>query len=310
MNALVLPPDLADRVRRNEPMSRHTSWHVGGPADLFFTPTDEFDTAAFLRGLEPDTEILWIGLGSNLLVRDGGIRGAVIETHGVFDELERTTENEVWCGAGVACAKLAKQCIKWGLGPAEFFAGIPGTLGGALAMNAGAFGGETWRHVLAVATLDREGERHDRPASDYKASYRHVDGPGLRRGDAAAAEPKNEWFIGARLRFDSRPGVSNDDIRALLEKRKATQPIGEWSCGSVFTNPPGDHAARLIDTAGLKGFRIGGARVSEMHANFIVNDGSASAADIEQLIAHVQQTVQQRYGVRLNPEVRVVGEAR
>lgn len=296
MNALILPPDDSVRISRNEPMSKHTSWHVGGPADIFFTPTDVDDLAAFLRKLEPEAQILWIGLGSNLLVRDGGIRGAVIETHGVFDRLERINENEVQCGSGVACAKLAKQCIKWGLGPAEFFAGIPGTLGGALAMNAGAFGGETWRHVLAVTTIDRAGVTHERPASDYVASYRHVDGP------------KDEWFLGARLRFEVRPGVSNDDIKALLAKRKATQPIGEWSCGSVFTNPPGDHAARLIDTAGLKGFRIGGARVSEMHANFIVNDGTATAADIERLIEHVMTTVERTHGVRLKPEVRVVGE--
>jgi UDP-N-acetylmuramate dehydrogenase len=298
MNALALPPDFEARVLRNEPMSKHTSWHVGGPAELFFTPLDVTDTAAFLQQLAPDAPILWIGLGSNLLVRDGGIRGAVIDTHGVFDELERLSDNEVWCGSGVACAKLAKQCIKWGLGPAEFFAGIPGTLGGALAMNAGAFGGETWRHVLSVATLDRTGVRRERPASDYQVGYRHVVGPA------------NEWFLGARLRFEVRPDVSSEDIRLLLARRKATQPIGQWSCGSVFTNPPGDHAARLIDTAGLKGYRIGGARVSEMHANFIVNDGTATGADIEQLIDHVMTTVERTHGVRLRPEVRVVGEVR
>lgn len=298
MNSLALPPDFEYRVLRNEPMSKHTSWHVGGPAQLFFKPLDVADLASFLQSLEPATPVMWIGLGSNLLVRDGGLPGAVIETHGVFAELERLNDNEVWAGAGVACAKLAKQCIKWGLGPAEFFAGIPGTLGGALAMNAGAFGGETWTHVVSVATLDRAGVRHERLASDYTVGYRHVSGPA------------NEWFLGARLRFERRPGVSNDDIRSLLARRKATQPIGEWSCGSVFTNPPGDHAARLIDSAGLKGFRIGGARVSEMHANFIVNDGTASAADIEQLIAHVQQTVEHAHGVKLKPEVRVVGETK
>jgi UDP-N-acetylmuramate dehydrogenase len=298
MNALALPPDLAPRVRRDEPMSKHTSWHVGGPADLFFSPLGADDLAAFLRSLAPDTPVMWIGLGSNLLVRDGGIRGAVIETHGVFDDLERVDDTEIVCGSGVACAKLAKQCIKWGLGPAEFFAGIPGTLGGALAMNAGAFGGETWRHVLAVTTIDRAGVQRERPASDTVASYRHVSGPA------------NEWFLGARLTFELRPGVSNEDIRLLLARRKATQPIGEWSCGSVFTNPPGDHAARLIDTAGLKGYRIGGARVSEMHANFIVNDGTASAADIEQLIEHVMTTVERVHGVQLKPEVRVVGAGR
>ncbi|GFE88726.1 UDP-N-acetylmuramate dehydrogenase [Steroidobacter agaridevorans] len=298
MNALSLPPDFEARVKRNEPMSKHTSWHVGGPADLFFSPLDATDVSGFLQGLEPGTPVMWIGLGSNLLVRDGGVRGAVIETHGIFDELERRSDNDVWCGSGVACAKLAKQCIKWGLGPAEFFAGIPGTLGGALAMNAGAFGGETWRHVVSVATIDRNGVRHERPASDYNVGYRHVEGP------------KDEWFLGALLRFEQRPGVSNDDIRQLLAKRKATQPIQEWSCGSVFTNPPGNHAARLVEACGLKGFRIGGARVSEMHANFIVNDGTASAADIEQLIRHVQQTVEQKHGVRLNTEVRIVGEVK
>jgi UDP-N-acetylmuramate dehydrogenase len=298
MNALALPPDFDSRVLRNEPMAKHTSWHVGGPADLFFTPRDREDASEFLATLDADTPVMWIGLGSNLLVRDGGIRGAVIDTHGVFDELERLNDHEVWCGSGVACAKVAKQCIKWGLGPAEFFAGIPGTLGGALAMNAGAFGGETWNHVKSLATLDRKGERHERDVSEYATGYRHVSGPA------------NEWFLGARLRFELRPGVSNDDIRVLLARRKATQPIGEWSCGSVFTNPPGDHAARLIEASGLKGTRIGGARVSEMHANFIVNDGTASAADIEQLIRQVQQVVEQKHAVKLQTEVRIVGEAK
>lgn len=297
MNALALPPELESRVRRNEKMARHTSWHVGGPADLFFTPANEADLATFLRSLDPAVPVMWIGLGSNLLVRDGGIRGAVIDTHGVFDELERLDDTHVRAGAGVACAKLAKQCIKWGLGPAEFFAGIPGTVGGALAMNAGAFGGETWRHVVSVTTLDRIGVRRERPASDYTVGYRHVTGP------------DNEWFLGAQLQFERKPGVSADDIRLLLARRKATQPIGEWSCGSVFTNPPGDHAARLIEAAGLKGYRIGGARVSEMHANFIVNDGTATAADIEQLIAQVRSTVEKVHGVKLTPEVRMVGEA-
>jgi UDP-N-acetylmuramate dehydrogenase len=296
MNALALPPDLDRRVLRDEPMAKHTSWRVGGPADLFFNPLDVADVAAFLRALDGATPVLWVGLGSNLLVRDGGVRGAVVETHGAFDALERTDDGQVRCGAGVACAKLARQCIKWGLGPAEFFAGIPGTVGGALAMNAGAFGGETWRHVISVATIDREGVRRERPASQYRIAYRHVEGP------------PHEWFIEATLRFEKRAGVSNDDIRLLLARRKATQPIGEWSCGSVFTNPPGDHAARLIDTAGLKGHRIGGARGSEMHANFIVNDGTAKAADIERLIDYVRASVQRVHGVTLTPEVRIVGE--
>ena len=298
MNALSLPPEYSGRVLYNEPMSRHTSWRVGGPADVLFNPRDKADLASFIRAAEPIKELFWLGLGSNLLVRDGGLRAVVIETHGALDELRRLNETEVWSGAGVACAKLAKQCITWGLGPAEFFAGIPGTLGGALAMNAGAFGGETWPHVVEVETIDRAGDLHTRPKSDYVVSYRHVAGP------------QNEWYLGARLKFESKPGATNDQIRALLAQRKATQPIGELSCGSVFTNPPGHHAARLIDQAGLKGFRIGGARVSEKHANFIINDGTATAADIELVIEHVMQTVERVHGVRLNPEVRIVGERR
>jgi UDP-N-acetylmuramate dehydrogenase len=277
-------------------MARHTSWRVGGPADVYFQPRDRADLAGFLRALASTTPVMWIGLGSNLLVRDGGIRGVVVETHGIFDALERVDETHVRAGAGVACAKVAKQCIKWGLGPAEFFAGIPGTVGGALAMNAGAFGGETWRHVVSVTTIDRFGLEHSRQASEYEVSYRRVAGP------------KDEWFLDGLFTFEQRAGVSQDDIRALLNRRKETQPIGELSCGSVFTNPPGDHAARLIDTSGLKGYRIGGARVSEKHANFIINDGTAKASDMESLIEHVRATVERKHGVRLHPEVRVVGE--
>jgi len=287
----------AGRLSRNEPMSKHTSWHVGGPADWFFEPRDRADLAAFLQVLPKDVPIHWVGLGSNLLVRDGGIRGAVVSMHGAFGLLERLDEKQVRCDAGVPCARIARQCVRWGLGPAEFFAGIPGTLGGALAMNAGAFGGETWQHVASVEVIDRSGAIHERAAGEYRVSYRHVEPP--------AAE---EAFLAATLRFELRPASSNETIRDLLVERKQKQPIGEWSCGSVFTNPPGDHAARLIEAAGLKGRRIGGAGVSTKHANFIINEGEARAADLEALIGEVQQTVEQRFGIRLNTEVRIVGE--
>jgi len=296
VNAISLPPNLDARVLRNEPMARHTSWRVGGPADLFFRPLDANDLAAFLQTLNAEMPVVWVGLGSNLLVRDGGLRAAVIETYGAFGELDRLCQTDVWAGAGVSCAKLAKQCVRWGLGPAEFFAGIPGTVGGALAMNAGAFGGETWRHVVEVETIDRQGKRRRRPASDYVATYRHLEGP------------TGEWFLGCRLRFEARRDAHENEIRRLLTRRKETQPIGELSCGSVFTNPPGDHAARLIEASGLKGFRIGGARVSEKHANFIINAGTAPAADLERLIEHVRMTVATLQGVALQPEVRIVGE--
>jgi UDP-N-acetylmuramate dehydrogenase len=295
---MTLQANFAGRVALDEPMSRHTSWHVGGPAEIFFEPKDRSDLADFLRTLPADAPLWWVGLGSNLLVRDGGLRGAVISLHGALSELERRGETEVWCEAGVPCARIARQCVKWGLGPAEFFAGIPGTLGGALAMNAGAFGGETWRHVRNVEVIDRSGTIRLRNASEYRVSYRHVEAPIV-----------GEAFLGATLHFEQREGVSNETIRDLLVERKQKQPIGEWSCGSVFTNPPGDHAARLIEAAGLKGTRIGGALVSPKHANFIVNEGEATAADLEQLIHHVRDTVVQRFGIHLNTEVRIVGEA-
>jgi UDP-N-acetylmuramate dehydrogenase len=296
--ALAIAPEFMLRVRRNEPMSRHTSWHVGGPAEVFFNPRDRTDLAAFLRGLDDEVPIHWVGLGSNLLVRDGGLKGVVISTHGTLDRLDRINDTTVYGEAGLACARIARQCIKWGLGPAEFFAGIPGTLGGALAMNAGAFGGETWQHVIEVVTIDRRGREHTRAASEYSVSYRHVTAP-----------VKDEWFVGATLSFEHRPGANEAQVRLLLDRRKASQPIGEWSCGSVFTNPPGDHAARLVEAAGLKGFRIGDASVSQKHANFIINHGQATAADLERLIEHVQNTVERLHGVRLHPEVRVVGVA-
>ena len=290
--------EFATRVKRNEPMSRHTSWHVGGPAEVFFTPRDRTDLASFLKTLDDGVPIHWLGLGSNVLVRDGGIAGVVISTHGALDRLERINETTIYGEAGVPCARVARQCVKWGLGPAEFFAGIPGTLGGALAMNAGAFGGETWRHVTEVETIDRRGRLHKRSVGEYSVSYRRV-----------AAPVADEWFVASRLIFDRKPGVKDTEVRSLLERRKASQPIGEWSCGSVFTNPPGDHAARLIEASGLKGLRIGDASVSLKHANFIINHGKATAADLERLIAQVQDTVEKEHGIRLNPEVRVMGVA-
>jgi UDP-N-acetylmuramate dehydrogenase len=291
-----LSPEYSSRVLHDEPMARHTSWHVGGPADIFFTPRDAGDLAAFIRQLPPQIPLIWVGLGSNLLVRDGGIRGAVISTHGALGALERLSATRIRAEAGVPCARIARQCVKWGMGPAEFFAGIPGTLGGALAMNAGAWGGTTWNHVAELDVLDRNGVMRTRPPGDYAVSYRRVQGPA------------DEWFIGARLEFEERPGANSGAIRALLERRRLTQPIGEWSCGSVFTNPPGDHAARLIESAGLKGFRIGDASVSMKHANFIINHGAARAADIEAVIRHVQRAVAELHHVELQTEVRIVGE--
>ncbi len=283
-------------LRAQEPMSKHTSWRVGGPAERFFVPASIDDLARFLKDLDAAVPVFWFGVGSNLLVRDGGIPGVVISAARILRNIERSGDYSVTAGSGLPCTQLARQCIRWGLGPSEFFAGIPGTLGGALAMNAGAHGGETWERVVGVRTIDRRGEVRERTPADFEVGYRSVSGPA------------NEWFIAARLHFDPDVTPSMETMQEMLARRKATQPLGLPSCGSVFRNPPGDFAARLIETAGLKGHSIGGASVSEKHANFIINTDDASATDIETLISHVQHTVAEVHGVELVHEVRIVGE--
>ncbi len=295
MMAARTSPSVAGDLLRDEPMSKHTSWRVGGPAEYFFKPADIDDLASFLRELASDVPVFWFGVGSNLLVRDGGLAGVVISVAGVLRHIEQTGSHQVTAGAGVPCTQLARQSIRWGLGPAEFFAGIPGTLGGALAMNAGAYGGETWERIKCVKTIDRQGEIHQRLPVEYEIAYRSVRGP------------DNEWFLEAVLEFDPTANASMQTLKEMLARRKATQPLGLPSCGSVFRNPPGDHAARLIEASGLKGHRIGGAEVSNRHANFIINCDHASAADVERLIEFVQQTVADQHGVELVHEVRIVG---
>jgi UDP-N-acetylmuramate dehydrogenase len=285
------------RLLHGEPMARHTSWRVGGPADLYFKPRSRDELVDFLRRLDPGVPVHWVGLGSNLLVRDGGVRGAVIVTAGCLEHLRHLGDGLVEAEAGVPCTVLARHCARWQVGPAEFFAGIPGTVGGALTMNAGAFGGETWSHAVEVEVVNRRGEVSRRSPQDYQVSYREVRGP------------RGEWFLSARFRFDPTRPTSMERVRALIAERQAKQPLGMPSCGSVFRNPPGDFAGRLIEAAGLKGFRIGGAQVSEKHANFIINTGRATAADIEALIGHVQAAVEKAHGVRLAPEVHVLGES-
>lgn len=291
-------PTVSGEIRENEPMSQHTSWRVGGPAELFFRPRSLDDLSQFLRDLDLETPVFWFGLGSNLLVRDGGIPGAVIAAAGIFTELEKTGAHSIRAGSSVPCTQLARQCIRWGMGPSEFFAGIPGLLGGALTMNAGAHGSETWERVRAVLTIDRHGNVHERTPDEYEIAYRSVIGP------------RNEWFVEANLEFDPTASASMETMKNMMARRKDTQPLGLPSCGSVFRNPPGDHAARLIESAGLKGHRIGDAQVSDKHANFIINRGDATALDVETLINHVQKTVAEFHGVHLLPEVRIVGESR
>jgi UDP-N-acetylmuramate dehydrogenase len=297
-------------------MSRYTSWRVGGPADRLYTPANLDDLCAFLNSLEADEPLQFIGLGSNLLVRDGGLRGTVIHLHGALRNIaiEQRRQNGlngqengamsgkfgvIYAESGVASPKVARFAANHDLVGAEFLAGIPGTVGGALAMNAGCYGHDTWEFVTQVLTVNRQGQVNRRGPKDFQVTYRHV----------APREPREEWFVAAWFMFPKGDGTqAREEIKRLLEKRIASQPLNLPNAGSVFRNPPGDFAARLIESCGLKGARVGGAQVSEKHANFIVNTGSATAADIETLILDVRAQVAERTGVELIREVRIIGE--
>jgi len=284
----------------NEPLANYNSWRVGGAAKRLYQPADINDLAEFLKSCDSKEKLTWIGLGSNLLIRDSGFDGTVIITQGGLNQissLKENKENIIRIEAGVACGTAARFCARLGLTGIEFLAGVPGTIGGALAMNAGAHGGETWQYVVQCETIDRFGVQRLRPASDYQVSYRQV------------IRPKDEWFVAGH--FKLIPGdkeKSLTKIKELLAHRAATQPINLPNCGSVFRNPPGDYAARLIEACGLKGKRMGGASVSTKHANFIINDQSARASDIEQLINYISQEVENKYGIKLIQEVHILGE--
>ena len=296
-----LVSEVRSRMEWNVPTARHVSWRAGGPVHCLFRPASIDELIVGLRLIEEDGPIEFFGLGSNLLVRDGGFKGTMVMTHPALAGLDVIASGEVHAGAGVPCAKIAKAAARAGLTECAFLAGIPGTLGGALAMNAGAFGGETWQYVREVETIDRRGDRHRRAKDEFTVGYRRAT---LR--DHVANE---EWFLGALLEFplgDARD--SEREIRETLARRSASQPTGVASCGSVFRNPENGYAGQLIEEAGLKGHRIGGSVVAEAHANFIINDQNATASDIEALIEHVIATVEDHAGVQLIPEVRIIGE--
>ncbi|MDR2220277.1 MAG: UDP-N-acetylmuramate dehydrogenase [Methylobacillus sp.] len=287
---------LQGKLLLNESMRRYTSWRAGGAVDRLYIPAGLEDLQCFLQSLPTGEAIYFIGLGSNLLVRDGGVRGTVVLMHDALTGL-RFEGASVYAEAGVTCAKLAKFAAREHLRGAEFLAGIPGTVGGALAMNAGCFGGETWGIVSRAFTIDRHGNVLERSQADVEVGYRHVVLPG------------EEWFVAAWFQLhEGESGEAEEKIKALLAKRLATQPLNLPNAGSTFRNPEGDFAARLIEASGLKGCRIGGAQVSELHANFIVNPGDATADDIERLIAHMRDTVLQKQGVELQREVKIIGE--
>ena len=308
---------LRGEMRVNEPMKKHISWRAGGAAERVYIPADLADLAQFLRGLPQAEPVHMLGLGSNLLVRDGGVRGTVVLLHARLNDLRVEQQNGdselIYAGAGVACAKVARFAALRDLAGAEFLAGIPGTVGGALAMNAGCYGAETWEIVERVQTLSRAGQLKERQPGDYEIGYRHVallQESGV-RGQESGKASGDEWFVAAWLRFKKGDGAAaRKKIKELLARRIDSQPLNLPNAGSVFRNPPQDHAARLIESCGLKGFRIGGAMVSPKHANFIVNAGHATAADIEAVITAVRKTVKEKTGVELVQEVRIIGEAK
>ena len=285
------------QLLKNEPLARYTSWRVGGRADKLFIAENLVELQAFLQSLDKAEPIVFMGLGSNLLVRDGGVRGTVVVMHQALSDL-RMDNNLIYAESGVTCGKLARFSATNAKTGAEFMAGIPGTVGGALAMNAGCYGSETWNIVHQVLTINRRGETKVRNVAEFIASYRHVEMP-----------VPNEWFLGAWFKLQ----VGNVDeslkkIKNLLATRLASQPLNLPSAGSTFRNPHGDFAARLIEASDLKGYQIGGAQVSPKHANFIVNVGDCTALDIELLIRHMKDEVLAKQGVALQQEVRVIGE--
>ncbi|WP_198333227.1 UDP-N-acetylmuramate dehydrogenase [Legionella clemsonensis] len=282
----------------NEPLADYTTWRVGGVASKLYKPANIADLAVFLSQLPKDEPLLWLGLGSNSLIRDKGFKGTVILTQGCLKEIRLIGEELVHVEAGVSCATMARFCARANLAGGEFWAGIPGTMGGALRMNAGCFGGETWQSVVEVETITRSGELRIRKPEEFEIAYRHVAGL------------QDEWFVAATCRLvKGEKEKSLNLIKELLTHRANTQPTSEYNCGSVFRNPPGNFAACLIESCGLKGRQIGGAVVSEKHANFIINQqGSALASDIESLIELIRETVHQQTNVELIREVHILGD--
>jgi UDP-N-acetylmuramate dehydrogenase len=273
------------------------SWKVGGRAEQFLICDEKEILASLMRRKKIKLPITFVGLGSNLLVRDGGIKGTVIVMHGGLRKIN-DDKGLIYSEAGVSCSKLSKFSAKKGLADSAFFSGIPGTIGGALAMNAGCYGSETWDYVSKVLIINLNGDQVERNKSDFDISYRQV-----------INKNKDEFFLAAWFKFPKgNKEQSEKRIKELLAHRKETQPLNWPTAGSTFRNPKGNFAARLIEDCGLKGYKIGGAQVSEKHANFIINLGNASALDIEKVITYIQKVVFEQKKIQLLREIRIIGE--
>jgi len=282
-------------LRLHEPMAAHTTLGVGGPARWFFRPADRAALIAAVQACPADVVILPLGRGSNMLVPDTGFDGFVVDLSDLNEiAFEACT---VSAGAGVRMSRFARHCADQGLTGCEFMATVPGDIGGGVAMNAGCFSQQVSDVLTAITVVLRDGSVIDLDAADLNLRYRHSD------------LPVGSLIVSATFTLQTaHPEQIRERMRSMRSRRSSTQPLAQPNCGSVFKNPPGDHAARLIEAAGMKGFQIGGARISDQHANFIVNEGEASSADIVALIRRAQAAVQQHSGIELEPEVRLIGE--
>jgi len=292
-----LPP-VRGRIERDAPLAPYTWLRVGGPAEALFVPEDEDDLCAFLQGLDPQVPLTTIGVGSNLLVRDGGVEGVVVRLGRGFSKVEPRPQARIFAGAGVPDAVLAREAGKAGIAGLEFFRGVPGSVGGACVMNAGCYGAET-RDVLTEAyAVTRAGERRVLSNAEMGFSYRR-----------AAAAP-GLIFTGALFQgTPDDPAAVEARMAEITARREAAQPIREKTGGSTFKNPPGDSSWRLVDAAGWRAKPFGGAQFSDKHANFLINTGDATAADLEGLGEAVRADVKAKFGVDLEWEIKRIGRA-
>ena len=288
---------LGERARVAEPLARHTSFRIGGPADVLVLPDGPEELVDVLRATDAHgVRVTLLGGGSNVLVGDGGMRGVVVKLGRGFARITWQADGLVRAGAAVQLGRLARAAVKRGLGGLEYAEGIPGTVGGAVFMNAGAYGGEVSDTVDEVEGVDATGAVRRLPRVTLSFVYRRTVLPA--------------GFLVTAVRFRLRPEASasvQERLAHARDRRVASQPHGQANAGSIFKNPPGDYAGRLVEAAGLKGTRVGGARISEQHGNFIVNEGAAHATDVQALMQEAQRVVWERNGVWLEPEVRLVG---
>lgn len=291
-------PDLRGRLMANQPLADLTWFRVGGPAQVLFMPEDEDDLSYFLRHLPAEIAVTVIGLGSNLIVRDGGVPGAVIRLGRGFNEIAIEADHRIRAGTAVPDVKVARAAADAGIAGLSFLRGIPGAIGGALRMNGGAYGRETKDALIEARAVDRAGHVHVLSNADMHYTYRHCGAP--------------DDYIFTQALFQGTPGdkaAIGAEMDKITEAREATQPIKSRTGGSTFKNPPGQKAWQLIDAAGCRGLMVGGAQVSELHCNFLINLGSASAADIETLGETVRARVKAQLGVELDWEIKRIGVA-